>query len=115
MKLDRASVNLLYNNLVDNAVKYSEEIPNIDIELDASDKEAILIFKDQGVGISNTDKKRVLDKFYRVGSEETRKTKGTGLGLFIVDQIVKAHHGEVQILDNKPKGTIFRIELVISD
>ena len=46
---------------------------------------------------------------YRIGSEETRKTKGTGLGLFIVQQVVKAHNGRIQVLDNQPKGTVFRI------
>ena len=111
MKLDRASMTLLFNNLVDNAVKYSESTPQIDIELRHIDNMANLTFKDQGIGISNYEKKRVLEKFYRVGSEETRKTKGTGLGLFIVDQIVKAHKGQIQILDNTPQGTIFKIEL----
>ena len=53
----------------------------------------------------------VFEKFYRVGSEMTRRTKGTGLGLYIVAQIVKLHHGLISIVDNTPKGTVFRITL----
>lgn len=109
LKLDRAGITLLFNNLVDNAVKYSEGQPLINIDINASDQKATLTFADTGIGISNDDKKKVFEKFYRVGSEETRKTKGTGLGLFIVDQIVKAHNGHVKILDNTPQGTIFKI------
>ncbi|MEO1259128.1 MAG: HAMP domain-containing sensor histidine kinase [Bacteroidota bacterium] len=111
MTLDRAGMTLLFNNLVDNAVKYSEGQPIINIGLDFNGHNASITFTDQGVGISNEDKKKVLEKFYRAGNEETRKTKGTGLGLFIVDQIVKAHNGHVNILDNQPQGTVFKIDL----
>ena len=111
MKLDPAGITLLFNNLIDNAVKYSEDQPIINIGLQANGERATLTFTDQGIGISNEDKKKVLGKFYRAGSEETRKTKGTGLGLFIVDQIVKAHHGQIRILDNQPRGTVFKIDL----
>jgi signal transduction histidine kinase len=68
-----------------------------------------LDFADNGIGIPDKEKKRIFEKFYRIGSEETRQTKGTGLGLFIVEQVVKAHNGHIQVLDNQPKGTIFRI------
>ena len=113
LKLDRASMTLLFNNLVDNAVKYSENTPEIDIRLEANGKNVSLIIADQGVGIPPNERKRVFEKFYRVGSEETRRTKGTGLGLFIVNQIVKAHKGQIKILENKPQGTVFRIEFGI--
>jgi signal transduction histidine kinase len=53
----------------------------------------------------------VFQRFYRIGNEDTRNTKGTGLGLYIVKQIVKAHRGKIQILDNQPVGTIFKITL----
>ena len=59
----------------------------------------------------NAVREKIFNKFYRVGNEDTRKTKGTGLGLFIVKEIVKAHKGTINIHDNRPKGTIFRISL----
>ena len=113
MKLDQAGFTLLFNNLVDNAVKYSEETPMIDISLKDYGPNAVLTVADQGIGIPAHEKKKVLEKFYRIGSEETRKTKGTGLGLFIVNQIVIAHKGKIEILENKPRGTVFKIELPV--
>ena len=113
MKLDQAGFTLLFNNLVDNAVKYSEETPMIDISLKDYGPNAVLTVADQGIGIPAPEKKKVQEKFYRIGSEETRKTKGTGLGLFIVNQIVIAHKGKIEILENKPRGTVFKIELPV--
>ncbi len=110
MKLDRSGMTLLFNNLIDNAVKYSDDTPVIHIGLQARGTDVSLTVADQGIGLPEKEKKRVMEKFYRVGSEETRRTKGTGLGLFIVDQIVKAHQGHITIKDNQPKGTVFQIE-----
>ena len=115
LKLDRASIVLLFNNLVDNAVKYSENTPEINIGLEADQKNVTMTIADQGVGIPQSERKKVFEKFYRVGSEETRRTKGTGLGLFIVHQIVKAHKGQIKILENKPQGTVFKIDFLMTN
>lgn len=56
-------------------------------------------------------KKKIFTKFYRIGSEDTRKTKGTGLGLFIIKQLVELHNGTIVVSDNEPQGTIFAIDL----
>jgi len=56
----------------------------------------------------------VFEKFYRIGNEDTRRTKGTGLGLYIVSEVVKAHDGKITIEDNQPKGTIFKIKLPVN-
>jgi signal transduction histidine kinase len=53
----------------------------------------------------------VFDKFYRVGNEDTRKTKGTGLGLFIVGRFIEIYKGRISISDNNPKGSIFELSL----
>ena len=66
---------------------------------------------DEGIGIPKEERNRVFNKFYRVGTEETRKTKGTGLGLYIVHHFVKAHGGSVQIQSNIPKGTRFTVRI----
>ena len=64
---------------------------------------------DQGYGIPDGEKERIFTQFYRVGLEDTRQTKGTGLGLYIVDQIVAAHKGSIKVKDNSPRGTIFTV------
>jgi len=107
-KLGLTSVTI---NLLENAAKYSTDSPEIIVRLKTAKNSIIWEVADNGIGIEDKEKKRIFEKFYRVGSEDTRKTKGTGLGLFIVDQIVKAHDGQIKILDNLPQGTIFTIKL----
>lgn len=106
---DKMAIEMLLTNLLDNAIKYSPTNSSIHIELSQSENKTILLVKDEGEGISAEDKKAVFRKFYRAGDENTRKSKGTGLGLFIIKNIVQLHKAQVEILDNAPKGTIFKI------
>jgi signal transduction histidine kinase len=106
---DKMAIEMLLTNLLDNAIKYSPANSFIQIELSQTDNKTILLVKDEGEGISAADKKVVFRKFYRAGDENTRKSKGTGLGLFIIKNIVQLHKAQVEILDNSPKGTIFKI------
>ena len=69
--------------------------------------------RDQGIGISDKEKNKIFTKFYRIGNEETRKTKGTGLGLYIVKHIVNMHQGKIEVRDNHPTGTVFEIRLPV--
>lgn len=109
---DKAGLTSVALNLLENAVKYSPK-EEIVIELNLYQEKESIIFEviDQGFGIPEKEKKRIFDKFYRVGNEDTRKTKGTGLGLYIVREIVKAHLGNITVFNNRPRGTIFKIEL----
>ena len=104
----------LLNNLIENAVKYAPPSSTVRVELQKMREKAILKVKDEGVGIADDKKKLVFQKFYRIGNEETRKTKGTGLGLYIVKHIVLGHQGTVQVLDNKPQGCVFEVTLPLS-
>lgn len=106
---DKMAIEMLLTNLLDNAIKYSPANSPIQIELLQSESKTILLVKDEGEGISEEDKKVVFQKFYRAGDENTRKSKGTGLGLFIIKNIVQLHKAQVEILNNQPKGTIFKI------
>ena len=115
VKLDKQGMLSIANNLLENAIKYADGKPEIEVSLTHDAKNVTMEFADKGLGISEKEKKRIFEKFYRIGSEETRQTKGTGLGLFIVEQIVKAHNGRIQVLDNQPKGTIFRIIIPMDD
>lgn len=100
------------NNLVENAFKYADGSP-VTLRLYKHKNNNIIEVCDQGAGIPNYHKKRVFKKFYRIEEEETRNTKGTGLGLFIAKQAISKHDGDIVILDNSPHGTIFRITLPI--
>ena len=111
---DRTGMTSVILNLLENAVKYSPSF--VEIEANIAQKKDYLLIEvgDQGLGIPENEKAKVFDKFYRVGNEDNRKTKGTGLGLYIVYQIVEAHGGTISVEDNLPKGTVFRIKLPIS-
>ena len=98
-------------NLLENAVKYSTDNPHIILKLSEQNAKITIHIMDHGIGIGEKEKKKIFQKFYRVGNEDTRKTKGTGLGLFIVSQIVLAHDGTIEVTDNSPKGSIFKITL----
>ncbi|MBL0081283.1 MAG: ATP-binding protein [Saprospiraceae bacterium] len=100
----------IFTNLIENAIKYSHEEP-IHISINDQKENWLIEVADLGPGIPNSEKSRVFQKFYRLGREETRTSKGTGLGLYIVKKIVESHNGSVRINDNNPKGTIFTLLL----
>jgi len=109
--IEKQGIQILFSNLLENAIKYSVEEPNIQIEVKEDSKDVFIQIKDQGIGIPDHEKENVFQKFYRIGSEETRTTKGTGLGLYIVKGIVYAHKGKIAVEDNFPVGSIFNITL----
>ena len=108
---DRTSLSSMIWNLLENAVKYTSNNDTIEIRLKKEDSWLILKVKDSGIGIPEREKSKVFGKFYRIGNEDTRKTKGTGLGLYIIKEVVELHNGKISIQDNIPKGTIFRIAI----
>lgn len=103
----------VFLNLFENAIKYSKDSPKIIADLKQEGKYLKIDIVDEGIGISDKEKKMVFQKFYRIGSEDTRATKGTGLGLYIVKSIIKAHQGTIKILNNQPQGTIMSLKLPI--
>lgn len=104
---------LMINNLLDNANKYAEVGTPIMIQLRHSDAGIEFEVKDQGVGIALEERTKVFDKFYRVGAEQTRTTKGTGLGLYLCKKIVTFHGGQIVIKSNQPKGSIFVVQFKV--
>jgi two-component system phosphate regulon sensor histidine kinase PhoR len=111
---DKLAMTLLLNNLVENAVKYSPADSLVKVELKGDSSQTILRVSDQGIGIPSSERENIFRKFYRIGNEETRNTKGTGLGLFLVKYIAQGHNGKISIHDNKPQGTIFEIKFLKS-
>ncbi len=96
-------------NLIDNAFKYSFDEKQVQVILKKEKNTIYISVSDLGCGIAEVDKPNVFERFYRSGSEETRQAKGTGLGLYIVHYVVKAHGGQISILNNTPKGTCFQL------
>ncbi len=109
-QLDRVAFDIVLSNLIQNAIKYGNN-NYITIETESTNKKLILRVKDLGNGIPNQYKKEVFKKFYRVGNENTRKSKGTGLGLYIVKSIIQGHGGEILVKDNTPSGCIFEMTI----
>lgn len=98
---------MLVNNLLDNALKYSPKESPVKISLAETGKRIELTVSDEGFGVADTEKKKVFDKFYRSGDENTRKAKGTGLGLYLCKKIVESHNGYISVTDNYPSGSNF--------
>ena len=98
---------MLLQNLVDNANKYAPIDTPIEIVLEQNDIEILLQVKDRGPGIPIAERERVFNKFYRVGNEYTRSAKGTGLGLYLCKKIAQFHQSQLLISENHPQGTIF--------
>lgn len=106
---DPFTLSSVVTNLVENAVKYSGPCAEVCVELKMSDGHPFLRISDKGPGIPDAEKMLIFDKFYRVGEENTRKAKGTGLGLFIVKEVLQRHDADISVKDNVPQGTIFEI------
>lgn len=108
---DSFALTNVVSNLIENAVKYSPESAEIVVTLLPADANGKIVFSvaDWGEGIDNAEKKRIFNKFYRVGNEHTRKTKGTGLGLYIVKTVLEKHDARIRIRDNNPSGSIFEV------
>lgn len=112
-KFDIFMIETVLSNLVDNAVKYATDFPNISITAQKENNELVVSVQDEGLGISAEEQKHIFSKFYRVGNEEIRTQKGSGLGLFISYEFVKLHSGSIGYKPNKDKGSIFYFKLPI--
>lgn len=107
---ERLLLQLLVNNLIDNALKYSLKEKTVSVELSKQSNKFFLKVIDEGNGISDDEKKKVFEKFYRSGNETTRKTKGTGLGLYLCKRIAESHKAKIKVKNNEPAGSIFTVE-----
>ena len=108
---DAYMLETIFNNLLENAIKYSGENPKMEIIVKQNEKFIEIIVSDQGTGMTAEEKHQIFKKFYRVGNEISRSQKGSGLGLFITSEFVQLHKGRIKCENNKPAGTKFIIEL----
>ena len=98
------------SNLHENAIKYSDGEPTIIWKAEEKNNSIRITIEDNGVGIPQEEKKKIFNLFHRIGDENTRTTKGTGIGLYMVRKIIDAHGGTIHVKNNTPKGSIFEIE-----
>jgi two-component system sensor histidine kinase VicK len=111
IKADRDKIEQVIVNLIDNAVKYTNETGQINISILGKQNEIILVIQDSGVGIPREDIDRVFERFYRVDKARSRELGGTGLGLGIAKHIVLAHNGQISIESEINKGTKVLVRL----
>src|SRR5699024_10479287 len=107
---------MLYNvleNLFMNAINYNECICSIVVTVVEHDKSIEVRFEDTGIGLDESIKERVFDRFFREDSSRNRKIEGTGLGLAIVSRIIELHDGDIQIESVYGKGTTISVYLPI--
>lgn len=98
-------------NVLDNAIKYSENAPKIDIYTENAGKNILIKVKDQGIGMNKNVQKRIFDKFYREHGGNIHNVKGHGLGLAYVKRITEMLHGSVYVESEKGTGSMFTIKL----
>jgi two-component system sensor histidine kinase/response regulator len=108
---DPDDMEIVFNNLISNAVKYNKIGGKAEITIDSSDIEAILIFADTGIGITRNDTENLFTEFVRIKNEKTRNISGSGLGLSIVKKVVELYHGTINVESTPDVGTVFTIRL----
>lgn len=111
--IDKEAVKEAIINLLDNAVKYTEENKCIKLKTGQENKHIYIEVKDKGMGIPNENQKFIFDKFYRVTTGAVHNAKGTGLGLALVKNIMKVHKGNVTFESEPRKGSSFRLNFLI--
>ncbi|MBK8140720.1 MAG: two-component sensor histidine kinase [Chitinophagaceae bacterium] len=109
VKGDPLLLQILINNLLENAIKYSAKEGLIKAVLKKTDTGINLQIIDEGHGIPDEEKKKVFTKFYRIGNEATRKAQGTGLGLYLCEKIARDHNADILVTNNEPKGSNFAV------
>lgn len=110
---DALLLQMLINNLLENAVKYAPSETPILATLRKFRDEVRMEVIDEGQGIEEAEKKKIFQKFYRMGSEATRKTQGTGLGLYLCSKIARDHNADIVVTNNIPRGSIFTVRFLI--
>ena len=113
ISMDPDAVSQAILNLLDNAVKYSGEGRRVFVRLERDQDTAVISVRDEGIGISPDEQKKVFDRFHRVGTGLVHDVKGSGLGLAIVNHIAAAHGGSVELSSEPGRGSTFSIRLPI--
>lgn len=102
-------------NLIDNAINYTNPGGRVTVNVDVQDKNVWLIVSDTGIGIAEEHLEHIFERFYRVDPARSRAAGNTGLGLSIVDWIVRAHEGTISVESQMGQGTTFTVKLPLAE
>jgi signal transduction histidine kinase len=111
---DKDALKIVFDNLIDNSIKYTTDDLKIDVNLRCGHKTMLIELSDNGIGINNKDQKKIFNKFHRINNKRVPNVKGTGLGLYWVKEILRHHGGKISVHSRGTGyGTTFKIELPI--
>lgn len=108
---DPEDIEIIFNNLISNAVKYNKVGGKVQISIDSTEDEAIITFSDTGIGISEYDQRNLYTEFMRVKNDRTRNISGSGLGLSIVKKVIELYYGTIQLQSKPDIGSVFTVRL----
>ncbi|TCP32295.1 signal transduction histidine kinase [Scopulibacillus darangshiensis] len=111
---DRELMNQVWNNLINNSIKFTPEDARIKVELQKNDQEAVVRISDTGIGISKENLAHIFERFYKADKSRTRSVNGSGLGLSIVKKIISMHKGIIQVDSEPGKGTRMSVHLKLT-
>jgi len=106
---DELHLSNVFFNLVDNAIKYSHDAPDITVKTFNTKNSVVITIADKGMGMTKDQKEKIFDQFYRIPTGNIHNVKGFGLGLSYVNDIIKRLHGKIQVKSEKDKGTTFEL------
>ncbi len=107
LRVNKRAIHAAIKNLIDNAITYSRERGNVLVKLEKEDKQIRFSVMDNGIGIPKKDQQYVFTQFYRASNAVEAKNVGTGLGLFIIKNIITGHRGDIGFHSEQGKGTTF--------
>jgi len=113
IEADKLHFTNVITNIIDNAVKYSKDEPEVNLSLVRKNNKVRISISDQGIGIPREQTKEVFDKFYRVSTGDVHDVKGFGLGLFYVKNISQAHGWVPKLESELGKGTTFTLDILV--
>ena len=112
--IDKNAMKIVFNNLIDNAIKYSVQEVQLNVKIGSNSNKVIIEFIDNGIGLLPKEQKKIFNKFYRIYHQDIPSVKGTGLGLYWVKEIIKSHGGKISVYsEGTGKGSRFTIELPV--
>jgi signal transduction histidine kinase len=108
---DPTDMEIIFNNLVSNSVKYNRPGGKAEITIDGNDDDVIIVFSDTGIGIKEEDRKNLFAEFVRIKNEKTRNISGSGLGLSIVKKVIELYNGTISVESTPDVGSTFTVKL----
>ena len=111
---DSEEMEIIFNNLISNAIKYNREGGSVDCTLSRKENCVEILVEDTGIGMTAEDSSRIFDDFVRIKTEKTKNISGSGLGLSIVKKLIDSYKGEIEVTSEPDKGSIFKVKLPIN-